>query len=286
MVHEIAIISGKGGTGKTSLLLSMIPYFKDIVIADCDVDAPDVHILLTKDTLTETDFIGFQRPIIDATRCTSCQACYTACKFDAITPDIKIKEGLCEGCGVCEYICPEDAIQLEDYVIGKVYLRATEYGPLVDARLHPGEESSGKLVTNVRETSKTIANNVGANTILIDGSPGVACNVISTITGVAQSIIVTEPTVSGLHDLTRVISLTDMFHTEVGVVINKFDINLDMTDAIETYCIDRNIPILLRIPFDPNMVKAISNHLIPSQASIPFFQSKEWTTFISSIQKG
>lgn len=286
MVREIAIISGKGGTGKTSLLLSMIPYFDDLVIADCDVDAPDVHILLTKDTISKRDFVGFQRPVIDSTKCTKCQSCYTACKFDAITEDIIIKQGLCEGCGVCEYICPEEAITLQDHVIGAVYLRTTNYGPMVDARLHPGEESSGKLVTNVRETSQELAKNINAKTIIIDGSPGVACNVISTITGVQQTVIVTEPTISGLHDFIRVLKLTEIFHTSVGVVINKYDINLDMTSQIESHCMEHEIPILLRIPFDPQMVEAISNEQIPSQANIPFFQSNEWISFISTIQKG
>jgi MinD superfamily P-loop ATPase len=284
-MKEIAIISGKGGTGKTSLVLSMIPFFDNLVIADCDVDAPDTHIILDPEFISTDDFVGLQRPIIDYSKCSNCGLCYQSCKFNAITPEIEIKSSMCEGCGVCEYVCPEDAITMNDYVVGKIFHRKTAYGPLIDARLTPGEESSGKLVTEVRNRSKQIADEINAETILIDGSPGVACNVISTITGVHKAVIVTEPTQSGLHDLKRVIKLSRIFHSTVFVVINKYDINTDMSNKIEEYCKEEDLPLVLKIPFEPKMVQAISNKLLPSKADIPFFQSEDWKNFID-IMKG
>lgn len=285
-MREVAIISGKGGTGKTTLLLSLVPYLDDLVVADCDVDAPDVHLLLAKDILEQTPFVGFQRPRVDATRCIACGKCVHHCKFGAITTDITIRDGLCEGCGVCEYVCPTQAITLHDHVIGHVFERLTPYGPMIDARLHPGEESSGKLVTAVRERSKALAHAVGATTILIDGAPGIACNVISTLTGVPHTIVVTEPSQSGLHDLKRVVSLARIFHTRLDVVINKADLNPTMTDAIIAFCETEGLDVVLTIPFMPELLDAINDLTIPSLAPIPFFETREWLDFVDVIQKG
>ena len=271
MVNEIAVISGKGGTGKSTLLLSMIPYFDSLVIADCDVDAPDLKILLSKGILSEEDFIGLQRPVIDYDKCTHCGLCHRSCKFDAITSTIEVKKGLCEGCGVCEYVCPNNAI--------------TMVGPMIDARLIPGEEASGKLVSEVRKRSKEAAIEENAQTILIDGSPGIACNVISTISGVSKALIVTEPTLSGIHDLKRVLKLSEMFSVDAKVVINKYDLNNDMVTQIETFCKEENIDIILKIPFERKIVESISNLVIPSTNRIPFFESTEWLQFIEYIQK-
>lgn len=283
MIREIAVISGKGGTGKTTLALCLIPYFEDVVIADCDVDAPDLKILLNKEIRKEEDFIGFKRPVIDYDKCISCGLCYEKCNFDSITEDIVIKDGLCEGCGVCDYVCPVNAIQMEDYVIGKIYQRNTDFGVLIDARLKPGEESSGKLVSEVRKRSKAIALQTNAKTILIDGSPGIACNVISTISGVTSALIVTEPTQSGIHDLKRVLDLSSMFSVISKVVINKFDLNLELVQEIETYCELREIEVVLKIPFDKRIVKSISNLIIPSTTDISFFSSIEWLGFIENM---
>ena len=284
MINEIAVISGKGGTGKSTLLLCLIPYFDNIVIADCDVDAPDLKILLNKEIQTQKEFIGFQRPVIDKDLCIDCKLCYQKCNFDAITEEISIKSGLCEGCGVCEYVCPTNAINMTNHVIGKTYKRLTPFGYLVDARLHPGEESSGKLVNEVRKQSKELAVKQQADTILIDGSPGVACNVISTISGVTKAIIVTEPTKSGLHDLQRVMELSKMFRVDHKVVINKYDLNLNMVKEIEEYCELLDIDVILKIPFDKRIVESISNLTIPSVTEITFFSSNEWLHFVTYLQ--
>ena len=284
-MNEIAVISGKGGTGKSTLVLSILPYLDKTVIADCDVDAPDLKVILNSNYSTKKSFIGFKRPIIDDSKCTKCGLCYHKCNFDAITPDIKIKSGSCEGCMVCEYVCPNDAITMHDYVIGDIYTRETDFGPMVDARLIPGEESSGKLVTEVRKTSQHIAYQTNASTILIDGSPGLACNVISTITGTKKALIVTEPTLSGLHDLKRVLELSEMFSVKADVIINKYDLNDTQATHIEDYCNLNDINVILKIPFDKNIVKSITNLKIPSLDNNPFFDSCEWLEFIDYIQK-
>lgn len=283
-MNEIAVISGKGGTGKTTLTLSLIPYFEDLVIADCDVDAPDIKVILNDKIVDSEDFIGFQRPRINYDKCISCGLCYQSCKFDAITEDIKIKPNSCEGCQVCEYVCPTNAITMHDYTIGKVYKRETKYGPMIDARLIPGEESSGKLVSEVRNQAINMAKTLNKKNILIDGSPGIACNVISTITGVNKVITVTEPTVSGLHDLKKVVQLIKIFNIKTIVVINKFDLSLEQTSSIEQYCSENNIEVALKIPFDPNIVKAISNLQIPSLTDVPFFKTSEWESFVNSVK--
>lgn len=285
MINEIALISGKGGTGKTTLALSIIPYFSNLVIADCDVDAPDMKILLSKEIVYKKDFIGFQRPVIDYDKCTKCGLCYQKCNFEAITSSIEVKKGLCEGCKVCTYVCPNNAISMVDYTIGSIYKRVTDFGTMIDARLIPGEESSGKLVSEVRKLSNDAALEENNNTIIIDGSPGIACNVISTISGVSKALIITEPTLSGLHDLDRVLNLSKMFSVNVSVIINKYDINLLKTQEIEDYCAKQNIKVSLKIPFSKEIVKAITSLQIPSLANIPFFESSEWLGFIKYITK-
>lgn len=284
-MYEIAVISGKGGTGKTTLTLSMLPYFDSLVIADCDVDAADMKVILNDDVESQKDFIGFQRPIIDYNKCIDCGLCYESCRFDAITKDIKIKQNSCEGCKVCEFVCPTNAITMHDYTIGKTHKRQTKYGPMVDARLIPGEESSGKLVSEVRSQAIKEAISKNKEYILIDGSPGIACNVISTITGVNKVITVTEPTVSGLHDLKKVLKLIEIFNIETIVVINKYDLSFDQTSIIEKYCDEQGIEVALKIPFDKEIVHAISRLEIPSLSETSFFKTDQWKSFIQSIKK-
>lgn len=284
MINEIVIISGKGGTGKTSLTASIIPYFDDLVIADCDVDAPDLNILIQGEITKERDFIGFQRPIIDYDNCTYCGLCSTSCNFNAISDDIIVNNAMCEGCKVCEYVCPTGAITMVDAVIGKIYQRKTIFGPMIDARLNPGEESSGKLVAEVRKLAREAAYEENRNTIIIDGSPGIACNVISAITGVSKAIIVTEPTVSGLHDLKKVVHLVKMFSVEAKVIINKYDLSLSKAKEINDYLEMMDIEVLLELPFDVEMVNSISNLQIPSTTDIAFFSSKKWFDFIEYLQ--
>ena len=283
MLNEIAIISGKGGTGKTSITACIIPFLENIVMADCDVDAPDLNILLPGEVKETINFIGFKRPEIDYDICNKCGVCFQSCKFNSISEDIVINKSTCEGCKVCEYVCPMDAITMHDYVIGNIFKRETYYGPMIDARLTPGEESSGKLVAEVRKLARDEARKQEKDTIIIDGSPGIACNVISAITGVSKAIIVTEPSVSGLHDLKRVIKLVKTFSVEAKVIINKFDLELNLTKQIKEYCDLEEIEVILDVPFDRNMVLSISDLKIPSINKIPFFESQKWHDFIAYL---
>lgn len=283
MLNEIAIISGKGGTGKTSIIACIIPFLENIVIADCDVDAPDLNILLSGKIRETIDYVGFKRPVIDYDKCNNCGVCYQSCKFNAISEDIIINKSICEGCKVCEYVCPTDAITMHNYTIGKIFKRDTYYGPMVDARLIPGEESSGKLVAEVRYLARQWARKKEKDIILIDGSPGIACNVISAITGVSKAIVVTEPSVSGLHDLKRVIKLVKTFSVKVKVIINKYDLELSLAKKIKEYCDLEEIEVILEIPFDRKMVLSISDLKIPSINNIPFFESQKWHDFIAYL---
>lgn len=283
MLNEIAIISGKGGTGKTTITACIIPFLENIVLADCDVDAPDLNILLPGEITETIDFIGFQRPEINYDICGKCGVCHRSCNFNAITEDIQIKKSSCEGCGVCEYVCPTGAITMHDWVIGSIFKRNTYYGPMIDARLIPGEESSGKLVAEVRRLAREEAIKQEKETILIDGSPGIACNVISAITGVSKAVIVTEPSVSGLHDLKRVLKLVKTFSVEAKVVINKFNLEANYVKKIKDYCELEEIEVILEIPFDRNMVLSISDLKIPSINHIPFFETQKWHDFIAYL---
>lgn len=286
MINEIVVISGKGGTGKTTLTASLIPYFEDSVIGDCDVDAPDLNILF--DTLMESErnFVGLQKAFLDKNRCLNCGKCYELCKFNAISANIEISSGRCEGCGLCEYICPASAITMADAVIGKLYTSQTSYGRMVHAKLIPGEEASGKLVAEVRKTAKRIAENNGKRNILIDGSPGVACNVISSITGAKKVVIVTEPTFSGIHDLKRVYELTKKFRLKTYVVINKCDISLKHAKEIERYCKEEGIDMALKIPFNKEIVESITQKLIPSINQRDFFDELGFFRFVEKLKKG
>ncbi len=285
MINEIVIISGKGGTGKTSLTASIIPYFDDVVIADCDVDAPDLNILIKGEITKEQDFIGFKRPIIDYDKCSYCGLCESSCNFGAISKDIVINSSLCEGCKVCEYVCPSNAITMHDSIVGKIYKRKTIFGPMIDAALIPGEESSGKLVAEVRKLAREVAYEKNRNSIIIDGSPGIACNVISAITGVSKAIIVTEPTISGLHDLKKVIHLVKMFSVEAKVIINKYDLSLNKAKEIKDYLDLMQIDVILEIPFDKKVADSINDLKIPSLNQLPFFETDEWFKFIEYLKQ-
>ena len=283
-IHEIVVISGKGGTGKTSITASILPFLEKIVVADCDVDAPDLHILLHPVETASNTFIGTKKAKLDSDKCTGCMLCFNHCRFDAISESIVFNPMKCEGCGVCEFVCPVDAVTLEDTVVGTIFHGETDYGPMVHARLIPGEETSGKLVSAVRNEAKKIAEEKNFQTVLIDGSPGIGCNVISSITGADTVVIVTEPTMSGIHDLKRVLDITEKFSGKAFVVINKCDLSENMSCEIERESEKRGAPVILKLPFYRNMVKAITDKKIPSMAEKNFFSSHGFADFIKMIE--
>ncbi|NHJ14226.1 MAG: (4Fe-4S)-binding protein [Candidatus Thorarchaeota archaeon] len=253
---EIAVVSGKGGTGKTTFSAAFTALAENIVIADCDVDAPDMHILLQPDIKQTLEFKGSKVAVINQELCTECGICHENCRFDAANPP-EINAIACEGCGVCAYLCPEEAISMVERVSGVLHYSETRYGPMSHAKLLPGEGNSGKLVTDVRKQAQEMARERGLERILIDGSPGIGCPVIATVTGIGIGIIVTEPTMSGIHDMERVASLLERFRVPVAVIINKYDLNIENTEQIENYCKRNGFYLLGRVPFDPIMTESM-----------------------------
>ena len=266
-IKEIVVISGKGGTGKTTITSSLIPYFQDIVIGDCDVDAPNLQILFNPQNSKKESFYGMKKAKLDRELCIDCGKCYEVCRFDAIENPKK-----CESCSICEYICPVGAIKMVDNEAGEIYVSETKYGKMVHACLFPGEENSGKLVAEVRKKAKKIAQDENKKYILLDGAPGVACNVISSLTGVKKAVIVTEPTLSGLHDLERVLELIERFRIKPYFVINKYDLSFEIANKIEEFLKDKGFEISVKVPFDKRIVKAIGRKEIPSVVEYKLFE--------------
>ena len=266
-IKEIVVISGKGGTGKTTITSSLIPYFQDIVIGDCDVDAPNLQILFNPQNSKKESFYGMKKAKLDRELCIDCGKCYEVCRFDAIE---NLKK--CESCSICEYVCPVGAIKMVDNEAGEIYVSETKYGKMIHACLFPGEENSGKLVAEVRKKAKKIAQDENKKYILLDGAPGVACNVISSLTGVKKAVIVTEPTISGLHDLERVLELIERFRIKPYFVINKYDLSFEIANKIEEFLKDKGFEISVKVPFDKRIVKAIGRKEIPSVVEYKLFE--------------
>ena len=256
-MKELIVISGKGGTGKTSIVGSFAALAENQVMADCDVDAADLHLLLEPRVREHDEFYSSQSAAIDAQRCTACGTCREVCRYGAVGEDFVIDPIACEGCGVCVHFCPEKAIELRRNRSGEWFISETRFGPLVHARLGIAEENSGKLVALVREKAKGIAQQQGRDLILVDGAPGIGCPVISSITGADAVMVVTEPTLSGIHDMKRVIDLAAHFHIPVFVCINKFDINQELTAQVESFCRERDLKLAGKIPYDPVVTKAM-----------------------------
>jgi len=249
-MKELTVISGKGGTGKTTLVAAFASLANDAVLADCDVDAADLHLLLDPKVNQTIEFFGLKVARIDEGKCTECGECHNHCRFDAITEDIEVIPSSCEGCGVCEHVCPTDAIELVDRMAGYAFNSETRFGPMAHARLNTAEEASGMLVTLVRNNAKKLAKENSKDMIIIDGPPGIGCPVISAITGVDLVLIVTEPTLSGIHDLKRILGVSEHFSIPALVCVNKYDVNLDNTKEIERYCSERNVGLVGRLPYD------------------------------------
>jgi len=258
-MKQLTILSGKGGTGKTSITAGFAFLAKNAVVADCDVDAPDLHLLLHPQVLEAQEFKGAEVAFIDETKCTKCGLCLAQCRFGAVTDHLSIDSIACEGCGVCVRTCPVSAISLVERISGTAYISKTEFGFMSHALLSPGESNSGKLVTLVRQNAKLMAEKQHADLVIIDGSPGIGCPVIASITGVDAGLIVTEPTLSGIHDLKRVLQLLTHFNITPYVCINMHDINIENTEKIETFCKENNVEVVGTISFNPKVTEAMVN---------------------------
>jgi len=256
-MKQLLVISGKGGTGKTTLVSSFASLADKKVLSDCDVDAADLHLILDPEIESREEFSGAKEAIRDEAKCTDCGLCYEHCRFDAINEDFEIDPFRCEGCGVCAHVCPEDAIKMEDVLSGYSLKSSTRYGKMVHGELRPGEETSGKLVTEIKQEATDLADEEGVELIIIDGSPGTGCPVIASLADVDLALVVTEPTKSGLSDLKRVIRLSENFDIKPAVVINKYDLNPEIVNDIETFAKGNEIPVLGKIPYDPEVTKAM-----------------------------
>jgi len=256
-VKQLLVISGKGGTGKTTLVSSFASLAKVKVLSDCDVDAADLHLILKPNPKVEEEFSGGKIAVKNDELCTDCGICREYCRYDAIDENFNIDEFSCEGCGVCEYVCPEDAITMEDVLSGYSTESETAYGDMAHGELVAGEETSGKVVTNIKQKAKRIAEETGVDLIIIDGSPGIGCPVIASLADVDIALLVAEPTLSGLNDLERVIELVNHFGIQAHIVINKYDINEAITARIEELANKSNLPISGKIPYDPTVTDAM-----------------------------
>jgi len=256
-MKQLTVISGKGGTGKTSITAAFASLADNAVLADCDVDAADLHLILKPEIKKTMGFHGLKVAFIDKERCIDCKKCHESCRFDAIDEEINLIKESCEGCGVCEFVCPVDAIHMVDRDSGFAYISVTRFGPMSHAVLKTAEEASGKLVTMVRNNAKTLAEDKNKDLIIIDGPPGIGCPVIASMTGVDLVLIVTEPTLSAIHDLERILGVARHFKIPAVVCVNKYDINLDNTRKIGQYCKNNGIEVVGKLPYDNIVTEAM-----------------------------
>ena len=255
-MKQITVISGKGGTGKTTITAALSYLAEKAVLADCDVDAADLHILLDPAVQRTEEFSGGKTAVIQKSLCTQCGACRELCRFGAIR-GLEIDPVSCEGCGVCAALCPEKAITMVNKLSGHWFVSDTRNGPMVHARLGIAEDNSGKLVSQVRQEARRVAEEKSLAYVIIDGPPGIGCPVIASITGVDLVLVVTEPTLSGLHDLKRVLETAGHFNIPAAVCINKFDINPENTRVIEGFCARQEVCVVGKIPYARSVVAAL-----------------------------
>ena len=256
-MKELVIISGKGGTGKTSITGAFASLANNMVLCDADVDASDLHLILNPEVSMTEDFTAGHEAIIRQDKCSQCGQCIELCRFGAVKENFEIDSIDCEGCGVCVDICPEEAIDFPETICGQWYISDTRFGPMVHAKLGIGQENSGKLISLIRGEAKKLAEKKNLELILTDGPPGTGCPVIASITQATAVLLITEPTVSGIHDLERVKSLTEHFNIPTMVCINKYDLNQDQTQKIEEIAQTAALSLVGKIAFDPIFIEAM-----------------------------
>ncbi len=284
-MKQIVVISGKGGTGKTVITGAFAALAEKKVMADCDVDAADLHLLLNPKIKQTHVFKSGFTAYINKDLCTQCGKCISLCRFNAISDDYIIDSVSCEGCAFCSFICPEKAIDMKENTSGEWFVSDTRFGPLVHAKLGIAEENSGKLVATVRQKAHEMAKENNYDWVIIDGSPGIGCPVIASLSGTDCAVVVTEPTLSGIHDADRVIKVVQHFKVPVKLVVNKYDLNEEMTEKIENYCRNKSIPVIGKISFDESIVKA----MVEAKTIIEYNDSKAKEDIINiwnNLQKG
>lgn len=264
-MREIVVISGKGGTGKTSITAAFAHLAQNKVICDLDVDAPDLHIIARPSIKRSLAFLSGHQAQIDPSLCSGCGKCHRMCRFDAIEaiPGAKgklryqVRPSRCEGCKVCVAFCPEKAIDFNERLCGTWHESQSRFGPMIHALLYPGQENSGKLVSLLKQKAKECAEQAGLDLILSDGSPGIGCPVISSLSRANLALMVTEPTPSGLHDLQRIVDLCLHFRIPGAVIINKADLSAEYREMIQDYCRTQKLSLIAEIPFDPSVTEAM-----------------------------
>jgi MinD superfamily P-loop ATPase len=282
-MKEILVISGKGGTGKTSLTAAFAHLSTNHLICDLDVDAPDMHLILKPQNTQKTEFVSGHEAVIDPDKCEACGLCQEMCHYAAVNE----KDGVytinplkCEGCKVCVVFCPAKAIDFPDRHCGQWYVSDTRFGPMVHAQLFPGEENSGLLVSLLRKKARELAEKKGLFLILSDGTPGIGCPVIASLSGVTLAVIVTEPTPSGRHDMERIAELCAHFRIPAGIIINKCDLNDKEAGAIEAFGAEKGLAFFGKLPHDPEITRA----MIAGQA-ITEYAHNEFTEQLAGIWK-
>lgn len=259
-MNEIVVLSGKGGTGKSVISAAFASLGDRLVLADCDVDAVNQYLIFNPDHESEEVFVGSSKAVIHQNKCIQCGKCMNHCRFDAISivhEEFTVNEFNCDGCSLCVHVCPQNAIEMIKNDKSRLFAGSFRFGKMVYGRLAPAEENSGKLVSLVREKAKIIAEVEGVQTIIIDGPPGIGCPVISSMTGADYVVIVAEPSVSSLHDLKRLVYVVSSFNIKVTVIINKYDLNEEVSALIESYCSENMLSVAAKIPFDRAFLDAM-----------------------------